>query len=127
MLRRALWALMLLGGLALAGTVFTAWAPDRAVETLTPRWAEPPSRFIDLNGLQVHLSDEALRDGPLPIGLIDGTSASLHTSEVWMAALKGRAASLASTCRASDSPARTTAATTASLPAPVSCSTYSKR
>ncbi len=90
MLRKSLWALALLCVVLLAGAVIAVWAPDRAVETLKPRWAAPPSRFIDIGGLQVHLRDVGPRDDPLPIVLIHGTSASLHTWEGWAAALKGQ-------------------------------------
>lgn len=65
-------------------------APDRAVETLVARWAPPPSDFVEVKGQLVHLRDEGPRDDPLPIVLIHGTSASLHTWEGWVAALKGR-------------------------------------
>lgn len=65
-----------------------AWAPDRPVDTLKARWATAPSRFIELQGMQVHLRDEGPRDDPEPIVLIHGTSASLHTWDGWAAALK---------------------------------------
>jgi len=55
-----------------------AWAPDRSVDTLKTRWAAAPSRFIELQGMQVHLRDEGPRDDPEPIVLMHGTSASLH-------------------------------------------------
>ena len=90
MVRKALRALALPCVVLLAGAVIVAWAPDRAVETLKPRWAAPPSRFIEVNGLQVHLRDEGPRDDPLPIVLNHGTSASLHTWEGWADALKGQ-------------------------------------
>ena len=89
MLRKVLWTLLLLG-VVLAGAVAAAWAPDRAVEALKPRWPAPPSRFIDVGGLQVHLRDQGPRDDPLPIVLIHGTSASLHTWEGWAEALQGQ-------------------------------------
>lgn len=85
---KALWALALLCAALLAGAIVAAWAPDRGVETLKPRWAAPPSRFIDIGGLSVHLRDVGPRDDPLPIVLIHGTSASLHTWEGWAVALK---------------------------------------
>ena len=65
-------------------------APDRAVETLVARWAPPPSDFIEVKGQLVHLRDEGPRDDALPIVLIHGTSASLHTWEGWVRALKGQ-------------------------------------
>jgi len=65
-------------------------APDRPVQTLVARWAPPPSDFIDVNGQLVHLRDEGPRNDALPVVLLHGTSASLHTWEGWVAALKGR-------------------------------------
>jgi pimeloyl-ACP methyl ester carboxylesterase len=65
-----------------------ARAPDRGVQTLVARWAPPPSDFIEVRGQLVHLRDEGPRDDPLPLVLIHGTSASLHTWEGWVAALK---------------------------------------
>jgi len=63
------------------------WAPDRPVEELAARWAGPPSTFLELAGLSVHLRDEGRRDDPLPVVLLHGTSASLHTWDGWVAAL----------------------------------------
>ena len=60
---------------------------DLAVEGLVARWAPPPSEFIDLDGQLVHLRDVGPRGDPLPIVLLHGTSASLHTWEGWMQAL----------------------------------------
>ena len=78
--------------LLLAGAALTAafWAPDRPVAELTARWAPPPSQFIAIEGMQVHLRDEGPRDDPSPILLLHGTSASLHTWEGWAQALRGQ-------------------------------------
>lgn len=65
-----------------------SWAPDIPVEQLKARWATPPSQFIDVDGLQVHVRDEGPRADPLPIVLVHGTSASLHTWEGWAGELK---------------------------------------
>jgi pimeloyl-ACP methyl ester carboxylesterase len=70
---------LLFGVLALA----SVWEPDRSVESLTSKWAPPPSQFIALDGMQVHLRDEGPRDDPEPILLLHGTSASLHTWDGW--------------------------------------------
>ena len=70
-----------------AGFITLYWAPDRPVSALRERWAPPPSQFIDVMGMQVHLRDEGLRDDPLPIVLLHGTSASLHTWDGWVAGL----------------------------------------
>ena len=81
----ALLALLLMMGIGVALT----WTPDVPASALRARWAPPPSTFIDLAGLQVHVRDEGPRDDPMPIVLIHGTSASLHTWEGWVAALRG--------------------------------------
>jgi len=74
---------------ALAGVIAT-WAPDRSVEQLKGRWAQAPSQFIAVKGLQVHVRDEGPRDDPVPLVLLHGTSASLHTWDGWVADLKGQ-------------------------------------
>lgn len=73
--------------LALAATVAIFWAPDVPVDSLKARWAKPPSTFISVQGMQVHLRDEGPRDDPTPLVLIHGTSASLHTWDGWATAL----------------------------------------
>jgi len=90
-----LWLRSLL--LVLAGALFfgaiglvATWAPDQPVDELKARWARPPSRFIEVNGLQVHLRDEGPHDDPAPILLLHGTSASLHTWEGWAQALRDK-------------------------------------
>lgn len=65
-------------------------APDRDVASLVQRWAPPPSDFLDLNGQLVHYRDEGPRNDPLPLVLLHGTSASLHTWEGWARALRGQ-------------------------------------
>ena len=84
-------------GLVVAGVVFfgllgvyLTWAPDKPVEALSAQWAQPPSQFMALQGMQVHLRDEGPRDDPLPIVLLHGTSASLHTWQGWAEALRGQ-------------------------------------
>lgn len=75
-------AVLLVLGLA------TVWAPDKPVSALTARWAPPPSRFLSLDGMQVHLRDEGPRTDTVPIVLVHGTSASLHTWDGWAASLR---------------------------------------
>ncbi len=82
-LLRALGLLLLLGALGIAATK----APDRPLESLIQRWAAPPSEFIDLNGQLLHLRDQGPPGDKLPIVLIHGTSASLHTWEGWVKTL----------------------------------------
>ena len=87
-------AAVILGGvlsaLVLALAVFVAinWAPDRPLSELQARWAQPPSAFIDVQGMHVHLRDEGPRTDPVPIVLLHGTSSSLHTWDGWAQELK---------------------------------------
>nr|WP_255719452.1 alpha/beta fold hydrolase [Pelomonas sp. P8] len=62
-------------------------APDRSLDSLVPRWAPPPSDFIDVDGGVVHVRDQGPSSDPLPLLLIHGTGASLHTWEAWAAGL----------------------------------------
>ncbi len=92
---RSIWLralLLVLGGALFFGVIgiVMTWAPDVPVDELKARWARPPSRFIEINGMQVHIRDEGPHDDPLPIVLLHGTSASLHTWEGWAQALRGQ-------------------------------------
>ena len=64
------------------------WTPDRPVEELKSRWALPPSQFVEIEGMQIHLRDEGTRDDSTPIVLLHGTGSSLHTWDGWANALK---------------------------------------
>jgi pimeloyl-ACP methyl ester carboxylesterase len=74
--------------LVTASFIIIYWVPDRSLDELKPRWAQAPSAFVELAGMQVHLRDEGPRDDPIPILLLHGTSASLHTWEAWVQLLK---------------------------------------
>ena len=65
-------------------------ADDIPVEGLVAQWAPRPSELIDLHGQLLHYRDEGPRDDPLPIVLLHGTSASLHTWDGWAKALRGQ-------------------------------------
>lgn len=84
-----------LAGIALAALLLVllalaaAWAPDRPLAELKARWAKPPSVFVPLQGMSVHLRDEGVADDPLPILLLHGTSASLHAWDGWVDDLAG--------------------------------------
>jgi pimeloyl-ACP methyl ester carboxylesterase len=98
-LRKLVGALLILSAIA----VSLSREPDRAVETLVARWGLPPSSFVELGedargserapdpgplaGQLVHLRDEGPRSDPVPIVLLHGTSASLHTWDGWAAEL----------------------------------------
>ncbi len=56
---------------------------DKPVSELTTRWAQPPSTFINIDGMQVHIRDEGPANAAHTIVLIHGTGASLHTWDGW--------------------------------------------
>ncbi|HXW30219.1 MAG TPA: alpha/beta hydrolase, partial [Xanthobacteraceae bacterium] len=74
--------------LALAVFIAATWAPERKVAELKGRWAPPPSVFVAVLGMQVHLRDEGPRDDESPIVLLHGSGSSLHAWEGWAQALK---------------------------------------
>ena len=61
---------------------------DIPVEQLTSKWMYKTSTFVDINGLRVHVSDEGANNSAVPIVLIHGTGASLHTWDGWVSELK---------------------------------------
>ncbi len=61
---------------------------DRPVEALKTRYAQAPSEFTDVMGMQVHYRDEGNPQDSLPVVLIHGTGSSLHTFDAWTAILK---------------------------------------
>jgi len=58
---------------------------DIPLETLKQRYAQPPSKFMQLGRLSVHYRDEG--SGP-PLVLLHGTGASLHTWQGWSDVLR---------------------------------------
>jgi len=76
--------------LVLVVFVVATWAPDRPLFQLKARWAQPPSSFMQVQGMNVHLRDEGPRSDPVPVVLLHGTSSSLHTWEGWAQVLKSK-------------------------------------
>jgi len=70
-------AALVIGGIAVF--VVANWEPNRSVEELAVRWARPPSLFIEVGDLLVHVRDEGPRDDQMPLVLLHGTGSSLHT------------------------------------------------
>ncbi len=83
-LARSIAVLAGLGVLLVGGVLVTYWAPDRPVGQLAQRWGQPPSQFVGIAGVQAHVRDEGRRDDPMPVVLLHGTSASLHTWDGWV-------------------------------------------
>ena len=80
-------AILTLAVVVIGGFIALNWAPDRPVSELKARWAQRPSVFVSIDGMDVHLRDEGPREDPTPIVLIHGTSANLHTWDGWAAGL----------------------------------------
>lgn len=81
------WSLLVLVAAAVVFMVANR-VPDRTVEELKARWAPPPSQFVQIAGMNMHLRDEGASNDQTPIVLLHGTSASLHTWDGWVLALK---------------------------------------
>jgi pimeloyl-ACP methyl ester carboxylesterase len=76
--RAARISVVLLGLLAVLAVALVR--PDVPRAELLARYAAPPSRFAEIEGMAVHYRDEG--SGP-PLVLVHGTSSSLHTWDRW--------------------------------------------
>jgi len=86
-LKRLWWsALFIVLGLVVA--IWSTWEPDRQLGPLVARWGGPPSTFIELDGMQAHVRDTGPRDDAVPIVLLHGMAASLHTWDGWQEQLQ---------------------------------------
>lgn len=84
------WLLRILG--VLAALVVIAFlffrTPDTDAAEMRAKYGGEPSQFVELsNGLTVHLRDEGPRDA-LPVILLHGSNADLHTWQPWAEALR---------------------------------------
>jgi pimeloyl-ACP methyl ester carboxylesterase len=72
--------------------VFVAlnWGPERSVAELQASLAPPPSVFLNVAGMKVHLRDEGPREDASPLVLLHGTGSSLHAWEEWADVLKAK-------------------------------------
>ncbi len=60
---------------------------DIPLDELKAKYAKPPSSFIPVLGMDVHFRDEGIVQDSLPVVLIHGTGASLHTFDGWRSEL----------------------------------------
>ena len=74
--------------LAVALLAGGAWlyTPDKSRDMLEAEYAEPPSEFLPVAGLRLHVRDTGAKDAPA-IVLLHGFGSSLHTWEPWARAL----------------------------------------
>jgi pimeloyl-ACP methyl ester carboxylesterase len=61
---------------------------DIPLEDLKAKYAPAPSQFIGIDGMDVHFRDEGPSSDSIPLVLIHGTGASLHTYQPWVQTLK---------------------------------------
>jgi pimeloyl-ACP methyl ester carboxylesterase len=66
----------------LLGAGFWLYTPDKPRAALEATYAAPPSSFVEIAGLRLHLRDTGPRDAP-PVILLHGFGASLHTWDEW--------------------------------------------
>ena len=64
------------------------WKNNVSVEDLKKKYANSESEFVEIDDMQVHYRDQGLAMDSIPIVLIHGTGASLHTWEGWISELK---------------------------------------
>ena len=72
---------------SLGGAGWWLWTPDAERAALEARYAAPPSSFVTLDGVRLHVRDTGPRDGP-PVLLLHGFGSSLHTWDQWAALLE---------------------------------------
>ncbi len=78
-----LWTIVLLS-LVITGFATWHWHSDIPKAVLREKYAPSPSRFIKVKGMEVHFRDEAGSCDSLPLVLLHGTGASLHTWDGWV-------------------------------------------
>lgn len=78
---------LIIGVLLLLTLLFFGYK-DIPLDILKEKYANTPSKFITVNGMEVHYRDEGIANDSLPIVLIHGTGASLHTFNAWTLDLK---------------------------------------
>lgn len=71
----------------IAGVAIWLYSPDKARGTLEAQYAGPPSSFIEVAGLRLHVRDTGKVDGQAVV-LLHGFGASLHTWEAWAGMLE---------------------------------------
>jgi pimeloyl-ACP methyl ester carboxylesterase len=69
------------------GVVLIFGYSDRSVDELKEKYANDQSKFMEIDGIKVHYRDEGTG---VPLVLLHGTAASLHTWDGWTEALKDK-------------------------------------
>lgn len=74
-----------IGGILIIALLFSQFQPDISVEALKTKYADSQSKFVEIEGMNVHYKIEGTGT---PLLLIHGTSSSLHTWDAWTEILK---------------------------------------
>jgi pimeloyl-ACP methyl ester carboxylesterase len=72
---------------ALVALAALLWTPDKGRDTLEAEYAKPPSTFVSVAGLRLHVRDTVDKSAPVLI-LLHGFGSSLHTWDAWSAELE---------------------------------------
>lgn len=75
-------------GAALLAVALVLWTPDKPRDWLEAKYAGPPSRFLDVAGLRLHVRVTGPDAAPA-IVMLHGLGASLHTWDAWAEGLAG--------------------------------------
>ena len=74
--------LLVLLSLVIAGSIGWLYTPDEPRASLTAKYAQPPSEFIDVAGIRLHVRDTGPKGAPAII-LLHGFGGSLQTWDDW--------------------------------------------
>ncbi len=74
--------------LLLVGVAVVYWQKDIPLDVLIKKYGNLDSKFVQIDGMSVHYRDEGNQNDTIPVVLIHGTGASLHTWEAWVRELK---------------------------------------
>ncbi len=74
--------------LSIIGICAVYWQNDIPLDVLIKKYGNAESKFIEVDGMSVHYRDEGNQNDTIPVILIHGTGASLHTWEGWVQELK---------------------------------------
>jgi len=88
LLIKALKILFILIITTIVGLSVLYWKSDIPLEKLKEKYTNSDSKFIEVDGMSVHYRVEGWAQDSIPIVLLHGTGASLHTWDGWVNALK---------------------------------------
>jgi pimeloyl-ACP methyl ester carboxylesterase len=80
-------SVMGLTSVALIALAALLWTPDKSRDALEAEYAKPPSTFVSVAGLRLHVRDTGDKNTPALI-LLHGFGSSLHTWDAWSAELE---------------------------------------